>query len=225
MLRSLVYNSGKRLTADTTEIQYFPNNLYKNSDLELLYDIEGDSTRWSNSDLLTSDITLLKDTSYKAKSDFKKFDIEVDFAVKDMNGEFMYDGWYTFLSIVIEPVNTYPPIPPLGTIADNGGDIQYYSTHGWISLVKIESTIPIYQSVWTTFSDEVGVTFDFFVSNKIKALYKTLLDNKLHKEWFNKLNILSPKLRTIEGAIEAGRFDLAQQILNSVDTSLLFMLI
>ncbi len=236
ILSSLVYNSNVRLALDTDTILYNPNKLFLNNSFERSYILEGSSNRWKNADLLTDGLSNLNDNSASAVYPYKKFDVNLDYAPAYQNGIYTYDGWYTLYSVALieYPDEFIPtveqPILYQGTMRYYDGRAQYAIQDNptelahWRDLNDIDTTIDIYNFIREDRYDPYS-SLDFMVTTKIHSLYKKLLDNKLDNNWFKKLNILSPKLRTLHTAVEFKNFDKAQHIINSVDNSLLTLLI
>jgi hypothetical protein len=223
ILTSLVYNSGIRTISDTTLIVYNPNKLFLNTDFEKSYSLIGTSNIWKNVSLLTDGLTNLRDNSANSIHTYPTFNISTDYAVEYCNGEYAYDGWYTLYSVALDTISNGKPI---GTLAHNSGDPMYCSDiDTWTDLNSIDTTIDIYNFIRGGLRTEERLSYDFVSTVKINSLNKRLLDNKIEKDWFKQLNILSPKLRTLETAIELGNYDKAQHIINAVNNSLLSLLI
>ena len=222
ILTSLVYNSGVRAVKDTTLIVYNPNMLFLNTAFEKSYSQIESGNRWCNLDLLTNGIKNLKDNSAQATYTYPRFNVSTDYAVPYKNGDHMYDGWYTLCSVALRSTVT-PTL--LGTLRDNAGVAQYYSATGiWTDLNQIKNSVDIYNFLRVN-KGEIYLTYDFVSTIKINSLNKVLLDNKLDSYWFKRVNILNPKLRTLETAVEFNKYDLAQHMINSVSNSLLSLLI
>ena len=231
ILSSLVYNSGIRAIADITLIVYNPNKLFLNTTFETGYTITGTSNRWKNADLLTNGLTNFRDNSAGADhSAYDTFNIATDYAVAYHNGEHAYDGWYTIYSIALQayPDNSAGVLQ--GTFRSSGSTVQYalidspINSGNWSNLDTIDSTIDIYNFMREDRGDTY-LSYDFVPTVKINSLNKRLLDNKLDNGWFKRINILNPKLRTLETAIEFNEYDKAQYMINAVNNSLLSLLI
>ena len=230
VLSSLVYNSGVREVDDTTRIIYNPNKLFLNTTFEQSYELTGMSNVWKNADLLTGYTTNLRDNSADATYIYEKFNITTGYAVSYSNGEHSYDGWYTLYSIILQAYPDNSPSVLQGTLRYNGSIVQYalqdaptLPTH-WEDLNIIDTTIDIYNFIREDRGDTYK-SYDFVSTVKINSLNKRLLDNKLDSGWYKRLNILSPKLRTLETAIEFKNYDKAQYMINAVNSSLLSLLI
>jgi hypothetical protein len=216
ILTSLVYNSGIRNSNDKTLVVYNPNKLFLNTDFERSYALTGTSNVWKNATLLTDGITNLRDNSATAIYTYPHFNIVTDYAVDYSNGEYAYDGWYTFYS-----VNG----AARGTLAYLVDAPKYCSaTNTWTDLNVIDTSISIYNFIRVGLRTEEYLSYDFVSTVKINSLNKRLLDNKLDRDWFKQVNILAPKLRTIETAIEFGNYDKAQCMISAVNNSLLSLI-
>lgn len=225
VLTSLVYNSGIRLVNDTKLIVYNPNKLFLNDAFEISYTLTGTSNRWKNMDLATGNVTNLKDNSADATYTYSKFNKLTDYAVKYGNGEHSYDGWYTFYSVALQTHADTGSGLPIGTLRDKTNVAQYSSaTDTWVNLNVVDTTLPIY-NITDTSRSEIYKTHNFVSTVKTESLYKKLLSNKLDNSWFKILNILSPKLRTLETAIEFKEYGKAQHMINAINNSLLLLLI
>lgn len=224
VLSSLVYNSGSRDIADTTLIVYNPNKLFLNTLFETGYVLTGESTRWKNADLLLTTLTNFRDNSAGADhSDYPQFDITTDYAPFYKNGEHAYDGWYTLYSVSLQALTDTGL--PTGTLRHLGGVAQYLnSTPAWVNLDQIDTAIDIYNFMYAVRGD-VYLSYDFVSTVKVNSLNKRLLDNKLDNGWFKRLNILNPKIRTLESAIEFNNYGNAQHMINAISNSLLSLLI
>lgn len=221
ILSSLVYISGIRLVSDKTLLVYNPNKLLRNTEFERSCSYTGTGNRWKNADLLTTGITNLKDNSVDATYEYDRFDVSTDDAVMYVNGDHSYDGWYTMYSLALRILPDIGSGVPIGTLRNNGGVIQYQSaTDTWTNLTAIIKTIPIFNFMRVSGGDEYSY-YDFVVTVKTNSMYKHLLDNKLGGDWFKRVNILNPKLRSLEMAIELQNYDKAQHIINAITTSLI----
>ncbi len=230
VLSSLVYNSGVRSITDLTTIVYNPNKLFLNTAFEQSYTLTGDSNRWKNADVLTGYTSNLKDNSADATYSYERFNITTGYSVQYANGEHSYDGWYTLYSVVLHEYPDNSPSLLEGTLRYNGGVAQYaiqdaptLSGH-WSDLNTVDTTIDIYNFIREDRGD-IYEAYDFVATVKINSLNKRLLDNKLDSGWYKRLNILSPKIRTMETAIEFKNYDKAQYMINAVNNSLLSLLI
>ncbi len=225
VLTSLVYNSGIRSVDDTTLIVYNPNKLFLNTTFEESYSLTGTSTRWKNMDLTTGNVSNLKDNSADATYTYSKFDKLTDYAVNYGNGEHSYDGWYNFYSVSLQTHSDIGSGAIIGTLRDKDDVAQYSSaTDTWVNLDTIDTTLPIY-NITDINRSEIYQTHNFVCTTKTESLYKKLLNNKLDNSWFKILNILSPKLRTLETAIEFEEYGKAQHMINAINNSLLLLLI
>lgn len=232
ILTSLVYNSGVRDAADLSKIHYEPNKLFMNNSFERTYSFTNSSetsNRWKNADLLTSGISILKDNSYTASHNFSRYNISTDYAAAYEGGQYSYDGWYTIVSVGL-PEHTFPTTLPAGTLRIHAGNAEYAKSSeqsgntDWELLNIINPIIPMYNFIRSD-SGNAYDTFDFVVTVKTNTLYKKLLDNKLDSDWFIKMNTLDPKMRTLQTAVERDVYNLAQHMINSINNSLLALLI
>jgi len=228
ILSSLVYNSGRRNASDKTLIVYNPNKLFLNTSTEASYVITGTSNLWKNMTILTTGLTNLRDNSAGANNTlYPKFNEGTSYAVPYQNGEHAYDGWYTLYSVALHNYDDTGSGVTVGTLRiNNAGTVQYCSaTNVWSNLTAITSTIRIYNFVTDVLRPEVYQSYDFVSTVKINSLNNILLDNKLDSGCFKIINILNPKLCTLESAIEFKEFDKAQHMINSISNSLLSLLI
>ncbi len=231
ILTSLVYNSGLRDADDLTRVHYEPNKLFNNNSFEQSYSFLTTETsfRWKNADLLTTGISILNDNSYTATYSFDHYDILTDNAVLYENGQHAYDGWYSLVSVGL-PAHADVETLPVGTLRYNSGDVEYAAVTpqtgpgDWSLLNVIDPDIAIYNFIRSSGGNTYDV-FEFVSTVKTNTMYKKLLDNKLKNDWFKKLNILGPKLRTLTASVEHGSYDMAQHVINSVNNSLLSLLI
>ena len=233
VLTSLVYNSGVRDAIDVTKIQYEPNKLFKNTEFEQSYSFltTETSNRWKNADLLTTGTTILDDNSYSAVYNFDHYNISSNYAALYENGKYAYDGWYSLVSVGL-PTHANNAAVVAGTMRYNVAETrpEYakvdnpVSASDWENLSVIDPEIPIYNFIRSDEGNTYDV-FEFVVTVKTNTLYKKLLDNKLKGDWFVNLNVLGPKLRTMTAAIEHNSYDTAQHIINSINNSLLALLI
>jgi len=233
VLTSLVYNSGIRDIADTSNIVYDPNKLYRNTSFEKTYEISDPTNTWRNADIATTDLILVKDKSYNASNSYESYDVATDFAVIKENGSHMYDGWYTIFSYALTQLADDAAVPA-GTMRVNlDADplVEYatidnpVSSANWSPLNVISNTtIPIYNIINTAISDE-SKKEDFFIYTKTLSLYKHLLDSKLDNDWFDKIDALAPKMKTLEFAVETQNLPVAQTIINTLSSSLLTLLV
>lgn len=229
ILSSLVYNSGIRVIDNIDLIVYNPNSWFLNTALERDYDLDGTSNRWKNADLLTEGITNLKDNSANATYAYTYFNVDTDYAVAYSNGEHAYDGWYSLVSVVLR---SHPDAATVlkGTLRNNAGVAQYALQENpteaahWANLDTIDTSVAIYNFIREN-RGEIYETYDFMVTVKTQSLHKKLLGSELSNTWFKKIDILSPKLRTLDTAVEFKKYDKAQHIINSINNSLLSLLI
>lgn len=233
ILTSLVYNSGLRAGANVNRIQYDPTKLFKNTAIEKTYSFTTTtetSTRWKNADLLTTGTILIKDQTYKATDIYPRFDITTGNASDYKNGSYMYDGWYTFVSVAVGVITDAASVIE-GTLRTDGATVEYAlidnptSSAHWSLLNLINPTVPIYNLIRLPNGTNKIYTQEFMVTTKTQTMYKHLLDRDLDRIWFSQLNLLSPKMRTLDAAIEHDKFDVAQHIINSINNSLLAILI
>jgi hypothetical protein len=229
ILTSLVYNSGVRDSNDISYIIYNPNKLFLNTSFEQGYTLTGTSNRWKNADLLTTGTSMLRDNSSSATYTYSHYDVATDNAVTYQNGDHSYDGWYTMVSIVLKDHADSAAVLQ-GTLRNNTGTAQYAIQDNptllahWSDLDDIDTTIDIYNFLREDRSDTY-LSFDFVVTTKIHSLHKKLLDEKLEDMWFKRVNMLSPKMKTLEAAIDLENYDKAQHMINAVQGSLLSLLI
>jgi hypothetical protein len=225
ILTSLVYNSGLR-SADTVDsIIYYPDRLFQNSDIEKAYTISGNSNRWCNADLLNTDYYAYIDKSIYANNLEESYDITTDFAVIKEVNKYMYDGWYTLVSLSLQEYADSDSVLA-GTLRYNSmsGNVEYNKSAGvWELIENIDSSIPIYNLIRDEATNEFS-SYDFFVNIKLLSLNNYYLRKVVDNEWFSGLNYISPKIKSIEKAIADGKFDLAQLFLSSLSNQLLFML-
>ncbi len=229
ILSSLVFNSGIKDADNVDLIVYAPNKWFLNTEFEQSYTLTGTSNRWKNADLRTDGVSNLKDNSADAVYKYSKFNVNEDYAAAYINGEHAYDGWYTLVSVALYTHADNASVLQ-GTLRYYNGTAQYAiqdnpsSLTDWADLNVIDTTIDIYNFIRedrnTTYK-----TYDFLVAVNIYTLYKQLLNNELTNTWFKKINILNPKLKTLETAIEFKKYDIAQHIINVVNYSLLSLLI
>jgi len=231
ILTSLIYNSGVKDSNNIDLIIYNPNKLFLNTDYELGYVLTGTSNRWKNNNLILNGLTNFKDNSITADhSAYSRFNVLTDYAIPYINGDYGYDGWYTLCSVVLPPLPTNSPAIFEGGFRHSNGTAQYANITGpsteyhWNDLQNIMTDIDIYNFIHGG-RYELYLSYNFVSTVKINSLNKTLLDNKLDNAWFKKVNILNPKLRTLETAIEFADYGKAQYIINSVSNSLLSLLI
>jgi len=207
-------------------IGYDPSKLYRNTPFELEYSLQETSAKWKNKDLTYSDIHLLKDNSYNAKHHYKHYSVDLDFSPEYKSGAYSHDGWYT-LSTVILPVYDINE-----TVID--GALRYNVTTERVIYKTPEAgvwndlaTNIIYNFQVYNIYDELNrpELYNFIVDTKTVTLYNKLLSKVLDNEWFTRVSVIAPKIKTLESAMERGQFDMAQHIINSVNGSLLLLLI
>ncbi len=229
ILSSLAYNSGIRLINDTDLIVYTPNKWFLNSALEHNYTLTGVSNRWKNADLRIDGVSNFKDNSANATYEYARFNINSDYAIAYSNGEHAYDGWYTLVSVALQNHSDNASVLK-GTLRDYNNTAQYALQNNptllshWADLSAIDTSIDIYNFIREDRGDTYS-SYDFMATVKTDTLYKKLLNTELTDIWFKKINVLSPKLRTLETAIEFKKYDVAQHIINAINNSLLSLLI
>jgi len=228
ILKSLVYNSGPRSADDVSNIEYNPSKLFLNSDFELEYNLKETSNKWKNNTLQLSDIKLLKDNSYSAIHKYDRYDIKTSFAPEYINGAYAYDGWYSLVSIALPKYDANEIVTSLDIRYNETSNRAVYMSPDLVTWLDLATDIlyeePIYDLSLHSASN-YNKSYDFLVIIKTLALYKTLLNKTLDSEWFTRLNALAPKLRTLEAAAEQHRYDLAQHMINSVNWSIMLLLI
>ena len=95
----------------------------------------------------------------------------------------------------------------------------------WADLATdIDYDVKIYDILNNIYNGTI-LSYDFAVTVKTNSLYKTLLNKTLNQEWYKRLHVITPKLRTLEYAIECNDFSKAQYIINSINGSLMLLLI
>ena len=226
VLTSLVFNSGVRDAQDTNKLHYEQNKLNRNTDIEMLYNIVGDSKKWSNSAIITLNEDLIKDNSYDADRTAIPFDINTDFSVAKVVGENVYDGWYTVVSVGLTEWED-GDVVPAGVLRYNPTEsrAEYYKeSGGWEAINKINSTQTIYD-LSNTIPYNPYTAEHFIVTTKIHALYTKLLNKDINRQWYSTLNKIGPKLATLENSVDFKNYGTAQLMINSFGTSLLMLLI
>jgi hypothetical protein len=217
MLTSLVYNSGPKDLDDISGIVYDPNKLYSNTDYENLYIINGNSNIWRNLDIQQSDIVLVKSENSRYNKLFSRFSIESDFSVETINGNNMYDGWYTLVSYALSD-NSSSTKP--GTISYVGSSAMYLdNSQSWRDLTDIDSDVPIYSSI-DLYDKNTVKLLDFVVTTKTVSLYRSILFKTEIGNWYDKIKYMKPTVVALEESVKNGRFDMAQHLIESVKIAL-----
>jgi len=231
VLTSLVYNSGVLDGSSNRRIHYEPAKLLRNTEFELSYNISGPGNRWLNSDIVNTEISLFKNKGIFAKNTSKEFDVINDYAVVEFAGSMMYDGWYSLVSIAL-PDRPNNDQVPAGTLRLNQttGIAEYALVDNptigddWSPLNEIDASIPIYNMLRMPAINAYRKE-DFFVYTKLLTLYKKLLNDEIKEDWYYRLSKIKPKVRTISAAVEAKEFAKAQLLLQSMDLTLLTLLV
>jgi hypothetical protein len=129
------------------------------------------------------------------------------------------------VSVVLKLYADTSPGVLIGTLRNKNGVAQYYSAvDTWTSLNNIITSVAIYNLIREDRGDTY-LTQDFFPTVMTNSLYNKLLDEKLKSSWFKRVNSIAPKIRTINTNVELGSYDKAQHMVNSLQTSLLSLLV
>jgi len=199
---------------------YDPNLFGRNSAYEESQAYIGTSYRWRNADLGSTSVEMLVDRSKYSTHTYKHYDLVTDIAQDPYaSNNFMLDGWYSLLSIVLTDT---PTIIEDGVLRSNSGGIEYYFDGAWHEFDgDIYTDAPIANIIRTTGSGNNYIEIAFFVTYNAVSLYDRLLTKELNGEWFTNVNKIRHKYRSISNAAESGYMDKAQILLKSMDLTLL----
>lgn len=221
-LTSMVFISGPRDADDTSYVKYNPQSLLKNNDFERGIVISDDENyRWLNKDILNTDNTLLKNTSFKISNPYARFDTTINYAPEVLPNKYMYDGWYTFMTLQPQKWSTSETSLPVGTLRLSATNaLEYkYANGDWRSMNNIESEVPITNYLF--YGNNPFITMDALILLKINTLYHDTILKKLSSDWFSGVTQIKPKITMLYNAWVDRSFFKAQHILNSVNISLL----
>lgn len=232
VLSSIVYISDVRSASSTSEIYYIPTNLLNNSQLEQSQTVvSGASTRWLNADILQNRMVVLNDTSRGATHTYAKFDVNSSYAPQVSSGKYMYDGWYSMVSVAPESLPNISPDTKAGTLRHKSGDIQYanianptLASH-WTSISNIVDTVPIANLIRNGDPVNPYIKVDFLIIMMSNTLYNGLTTKAMNSEWFTGIEAIRPKMRTIYSSVYNEDFATAQFLINSINLTLLSIII
>jgi hypothetical protein len=229
VLSSIVAMTTAATLTSTEEFEYVPATLLNTSVLEksLVKDDISVNT-WLNKAITQSDITLLNWDSYKTTNTFKRFSTSTDFAPEVSLDRYMYDGWYTMVTVVAAYINDFAAVKA-GTLRSKSisgtNTLQYAlidnptTITDWSNMTSVTTAVPIAEQLTT--SSNKYQQFDFFVLLKTNSLYNSLLTKKLSSEWFPGVSAIRPKLRSIYEYAKYKDFALCQHMINSFNLTLL----
>ena len=99
VLSSIVYISDVMLGSEGSEFVYNPTRLLNNSVFEASMVVTGTTKSWLNATVLQTDSLLLDKNSLYSSTSYPKFNAAIDYAPKVSDDNFMYDGWYSLVSV------------------------------------------------------------------------------------------------------------------------------
>lgn len=224
VLKSLVYASDLKEEGDISEIAYTPKTLLNNTDFEKSLEVSDESVNmWLNEGITQTSYTLLNNTSYRKVNPYNTFSITSDYAPMVSQDNYMFDGWYTFASIVLGFIADSSAVVA-GTLRYNGVVVEYAiidnptQASDWEEITSIDSSINMFNLI------SPHVTRDFVVVSKTNSLYNNLSSKDLAAEWFSGIQAIKPKVRSIHANAKAQTFETCQHLINSINISLLSLI-
>ena len=234
-LSTIVMYSDVKDSNDTSPLIFNPNDTLNNSALEksmeLLKTASTSTNYWINAEIGSIDADLLKFNSFISTHEFSKFSRETDLASSVYSDNFMYDGWYTLVSItpnllsdVFVPTND--TILRYSVASDSieyyVGNVEPLPTVTWEPLSgRIIDSVNLGKLVNYTAEENPYVATEFFVIKKSNDLYIETLGKKLDTEMFTRIRVLKPKIDLLYKAAHNKAFDLMQLIINSMEYELI----
>ena len=234
-LSTIVMISDVKDSDDTSPIIFNPNDTLNNSDLEksieLLMSGSTSVNHWLNSEIGSIDADLLKFNSFISTHEFSRFSRDTDLASSVYNDNFMYDGWYTLVSVAPDPLQD-DFVPTTNTILRYNASnelIEYYvggidplPSVTWEPLSgRIIDSVDIGKLINYTGDENPYVATEFFIIKKSNDLYIETLAKKMDTEMFTRIRVLKPKMDLLYKAAYNKSFDLMQLIINSMEYELI----